>query len=33
MKSGKYFEKDNTYGLNFDSGIYISMQYIHVKNV
>ena len=31
MKSGEYFEKDNIYGVNFDSGICISMEYIHVK--
>ena len=31
MKSGKYFEKDNIYGVNFDSGICISMQYIYLK--
>ena len=31
MKSGKYFEKDNIYGVNFDSGICISIQYIYVK--
>ena len=29
MKSGEYFEKDNIYGVNFDSGIFISMEYIH----
>ena len=33
MKSGKYFEKDCIYGVNFNSGICISMQYIYVKNV
>ena len=31
MKSGQYFEKDNIHGVNFDSGISISMEYIHVK--
>ena len=31
MKNGKYFEKDNIYGINFDSRICISMQYIYVK--
>ena len=31
MKSGKYFEKNNIYGVNFDSGICISMQYIYLK--
>ena len=31
MKSGEYFENDNIYGVNFDSGICISMEYIHVK--
>ena len=31
MKSSKYFEKCNIYGVNFDSGIFISMQYIYVK--
>ena len=31
MKSGKYFEKDNIYRVNFDSGICISMQYIYLK--
>ena len=32
MKSGEYFEKDNNYGVNFDFGICISMEYIQVKN-
>ena len=32
MKSGKYFEKKkNIYGVNFDSGICISMKYIYLK--
>ena len=31
MKSGEYFEKANICDVNFDSGICISMQYIHVK--
>ena len=35
MKNGEYFEKKITfmsfYGVNFDSGIRISMEYIHVK--
>ena len=31
MKSGEYFEKDNIYGVNFYSGICISMEYINVK--
>ena len=31
MKSGEYFEKDDIYGVNYDSGICISMQYIYVK--
>ena len=31
MKSGEYLEKGNIYGVNFDSGICISMEYIHVK--
>ena len=31
MKSSKYFEKYNIYGVNFDSGIGIFMQYIYVK--
>ena len=31
MKSGEYFENDKIYGVNFDSGICISMEYIHVK--
>ena len=31
MKKGKYFEKDNIYGVNFDSGMCISMQYVYVK--
>ena len=31
MKSGEYFEKDHIYGVNFDSGICISMEYIPVK--
>ena len=31
MKSGEYFENDNIYGVNFDSGICISMENIHVK--
>ena len=31
MKSGEYFEKANIYGVNFDSGICISIEYIHVK--
>ena len=31
MKSGKYFEKDNIYGVNFDSGICISMQFTYLK--
>ena len=31
MKRAEYFEKDNIYGVNFDSGIWISMQYIYVK--
>ena len=31
MKSGEYLEKANIYGANFDSGICISMEYIHVK--
>ena len=30
LKSGEYFKKDSIYGVNFDSGIYISMEYIHV---
>ena len=30
MKSGEYFEKDNIYGVNFDSGICISIEYINV---
>ena len=29
MKSSKYFEKYNIYGVNFDSGICSSMQYIY----
>ena len=29
LKNGEYFEKDNMYGVNFDSGIYISMEYVH----
>ena len=33
MKSGEYFEKDNIYGVNFDSRICISMEYIHVKEL
>ena len=31
MKSDKYFKKDNIYGVNFDSGSCISMQYIYLK--
>ena len=31
MESSKYFEKYNIYGVNFDSGICISMRYIYVK--
>ena len=31
MKNGEYFEKDNIYEVNFDSGICIFMEYIHVK--
>ena len=31
MKNGKYFEKNIIYGVNFDSEICISMQYIYVK--
>ena len=31
MKSGEYFEKADIYGVNFDSGLCISMEYIHVK--
>ena len=31
MKRDEYFEKDNIYGVNFVSGICISMQYIYVK--
>ena len=31
MKKGKYFEKDNINGVNFDSGICISMLYIYVE--
>ena len=31
MKSGEYFEKANIYEVNFDIGICISMEYIHVK--
>ena len=28
MKSSEYFEKENIYGVSFDSGICISMEYI-----
>ena len=31
LENGEYFEKDNIYGVNFDSGICVSMEYIHVK--
>ena len=31
MKSGEYFDKDSIYGVNFDPGVFISMEYIHVK--
>ena len=31
MKNGEYFENDNIYGVNFDTGICISTEYIHVK--
>ena len=31
MKSGEYFEKANICGVNFDPGICISTEYIHVK--
>ena len=31
MKGGEYFENDNIYVVNFDSGICIFMEYIHVK--
>ena len=30
-KSGEYFEKDNIYVVNFDPGICISVEYMHVK--
>ena len=30
MKSGEYFERENIYAVNFDSGICISMQYFYV---
>ena len=31
VKNGEYFEKGNIYGVNFDTGICISMEYIHVR--
>ena len=31
MKRGENFEKDNIYGVNFDSGICISIQQVYVK--
>ena len=31
MKNGEYFEKDSINGVNFESGICVSMEYIHVK--
>ena len=32
MKCGEYLEKDNIlYEVNFDYGICVSMEYIHVK--
>ena len=31
MKSGEYFETANIYGVNFDTGICISMEYVHVE--
>ena len=31
LKTGEYFEKANIYGVNFGSGICISIEYIHVK--
>ena len=31
MKNGEYFEKGNIHRVNFESGIYISMEYIHKR--